>query len=80
MDKDIKKILKDLKQKGWRVEHGTHFRCYHPNGKDHLTIAKSPRCNHAVQNILSDIKRIERRLREEITAPPLRSQHKELVT
>lgn len=58
--KDIKKLIKQLRQGGWHVEQGrTHYKAKHPNG-GMVVMAVSPSCGHAYKNICADVRRLNK--------------------
>ena len=65
--KDIKKLLKILASKGWTIKIGKHYKAFHPLG-GMVTIAISPSCHHALDNILNYVNRLQKQHnQEEIT-------------
>lgn len=60
MNKEIKKLLKELKSLGWEVMQARkHFKAKHPKG-GFVSFSVSPSCPYALKNIWGDIKRLER--------------------
>lgn len=59
--RDTKDLLKELTDKGWRIEQGrrAHYKAYHPKG-GMVVIACSPSCPRDLQNTLMYIRRLER--------------------
>ena len=42
MNGDLKKLMKEMEKRGWRIEHGTnHYMCYSPTGIGHTTVSNT---------------------------------------
>ena len=61
-EKDIKSIIRSLTEKGFLIKKGKkHFKVS-MNGKLQICFSSTPSDSHAIQNILADIRRVERKL------------------
>jgi hypothetical protein len=73
MDKEIKKIVRELESEGWVKQDGKkHLKFRHPNSKKTLVMSRTPSCHHAYMNIRKQAERYLRENNEEKACPDLR--------
>ncbi len=61
MNKDLKKLIKELRSLGYEVVQGKkNFKATHPKG-GLIAFSISPSCPYAIKHIRADIKRLERK-------------------
>ena len=57
---EIRKLFKELKRRGWTISTGgKHYKVRHPLG-GFISVSVSPSDHHAYNNILKDIKHLEK--------------------
>ncbi|MGB0817833.1 MAG: hypothetical protein ACPGQQ_02915 [Candidatus Puniceispirillaceae bacterium] len=62
--KDVKKLVKDLRKRGWTVTQGRgHYKAEHPKG-GFIFMSLTPSDHHAVANMQADVRRLERQHRK----------------
>ena len=56
MDREVRRLVRDLEANGWRVKQGRHLKLVAPTGKV-VSISCTPSDKRAMQNILSDCRK-----------------------
>lgn len=60
MNKEIKRIVRRIKQNGWDVKQGRkHFKARAPKTGKIVVFSVTPSCGHAIKNIEKDLQRAE---------------------
>lgn len=62
--REIKELVRELEDKGWRViiSQNNHHKAFHPDGEHMIVFANTPSDHRAIKNIRSMVKRIEREI------------------
>jgi hypothetical protein len=58
-DKEVNRVLLELRARGWRVEYGGHhLKVYTPDGTRRAVVSRTPSDHRARLNIFSDLRRM----------------------